>query len=155
MTQPNPKDVGIGHKKSRLTELPESLRLLRERCWLYAGSSFRGYGHVHYKGAHLGAHRVVYENFVGPIPTGLVVDHLCEERICINPEHLEPVTTTENFRRHQERFFGDVCINGHARATNLTWHYDRNLVRYKKVCKACDREYRQRTKEKKRLLNGQ
>jgi len=45
------------------------------------------------------AHRVIYEREVGPIPDGLQLDHLCRVRICVNPEHMEPVTNAENARR--------------------------------------------------------
>lgn len=45
------------------------------------------------------AHRWAYEFFVGPIPSGLDLDHLCRERRCVRPEHLEPVTREENQRR--------------------------------------------------------
>jgi hypothetical protein len=45
------------------------------------------------------AHRFAYELLVGPIPEGLVIDHLCRNRRCVNPAHLEPVTAEENWRR--------------------------------------------------------
>jgi hypothetical protein len=45
------------------------------------------------------AHRVAYEQFVGTVPDGLELDHLCENKACVNPGHLEPVTRSENVRR--------------------------------------------------------
>lgn len=65
-------------------------------CWLWCGTLNRkGYG---YFGGH-GAHRLAYEWFVGPIPAGLQIDHLCRTRHCVNPAHLEAVTLQENVRR--------------------------------------------------------
>jgi hypothetical protein len=69
-------------------------------CWLWTAWLDRnGYGRFWLDGRNLGAHRVAYELFVGPIPAGLEIDHLCRVRNCVNPEHLEPVTTAENVRR--------------------------------------------------------
>lgn len=68
--------------------------------WLWRGEVDRGgYGHVRHRGPRRLVHRVVYELFVGPIPHGLTLDHLCRIRHCTNPEHLEPVTMTENLHR--------------------------------------------------------
>lgn len=65
-------------------------------CWVYIGSvSPEGYGRLNTRYAH----RVAYERYVGAIPTGLHLDHLCRNRRCCNPEHLEPVTQAENVRR--------------------------------------------------------
>jgi hypothetical protein len=72
-------------------------------CWSWTFSKNpQGYGQAvqirSAKGA-MAAHRAAYEAFVGPIPTGLCLDHLCGNRSCCNPEHLEPVTRAENTRR--------------------------------------------------------
>lgn len=68
-------------------------------CWLWTGKLRRGYG-VACVGMHeQPAHRLSYELFVGKIPDGLVLDHLCRLPCCVNPQHLEPVTIAENVAR--------------------------------------------------------
>ena len=72
-------------------------------CWPWlAATDGRGYGRIGRGRAGTGmmpAHRVWYEHLIGPIPKGLVTDHLCRNPICVNPLHLEPVTHAENVRR--------------------------------------------------------
>lgn len=71
-----------------------------ETCWLWTGTRTQGgYGRLRVNGQLWVAHRYAYERLVGPIPAGLVLDHLCRERSCVRPGHLEPVTFTENVRR--------------------------------------------------------
>lgn len=71
-----------------------------EACWLWTGSTVTGYGNFGYGENKTGpAHRWAYEYFVGPIPPGLWLDHLCRVRNCVRPDHLEPVTPSENQRR--------------------------------------------------------
>lgn len=69
-------------------------------CWPWTGCvDADGYGRVAFDGRGRMAHRVAYELAVGPIPDGLVIDHLCRTPRCVNPAHLEPVTRGENVRR--------------------------------------------------------
>lgn len=68
-------------------------------CWEWQGTRRGGYGRVKILGRLQEAHRASYEYHIGPIPAGLVIDHLCRNRACINPKHLEPVTGLENIRR--------------------------------------------------------
>ncbi len=71
-------------------------------CWLWLGKQRMGYGVFSYGGfpkREQRAHRVAYIWLHGSIPEGLVLDHRCEVKHCVNPAHLEPVTNTENIRR--------------------------------------------------------
>jgi len=71
-------------------------------CWLWTGSKHNeGYGRIRTRRPprNLMAHRVSYEINVGPIPKGLTIDHLCRNKGCVNPKHLESVTNIENIMR--------------------------------------------------------
>ena len=85
------------------------------------------------------AHRLAYEHFVGPVPRGLELDHLCRNRACINPTHLEPVTRWENIMRGQsvsaKHAAKTHCPRGHPYAgSNL------RVTEQGRQCKACQRE---------------
>lgn len=69
-------------------------------CWNWVGYiQNAGYGSmVTYKGNYL-AHRWAFENFVRPIKPKMTIDHLCKNKICVNPKHMEEVTRAENIRR--------------------------------------------------------
>lgn len=78
-------------------------------CWLWVSSiDQQGYGMSR-------AHRVAYTVLRGPIPAGLVLDHLCRVRNCINPDHLEPVTIATNTRRgiRPPSVKKTECLRGH------------------------------------------
>lgn len=68
-----------------------------------------GYGRLYAHGKTWLAHRISYEVFVGPIPEGMEIDHVCRVTNCIQPTHLEPVTRAENMKRAQKT----VCKRGH------------------------------------------
>jgi hypothetical protein len=81
----------------------------RDGCWIWTGPvSSSGYGRL---GAEY-VHRLSYVQAKGPIPDGLQIDHLCFEKLCINPDHLEAVTQAENLRRQRLRM---------QRAADGTW----------------------------------
>lgn len=69
-------------------------------CWLWMASlDHGGYARYRHNGKSYIAHRASYEMHVGPIPPGLDIDHKCRVRSCVNPDHLEPVTRSENLGR--------------------------------------------------------
>lgn len=68
-------------------------------CWIWQRATAGGYGYVRVQGVLHPAHRVFYERQHGRIPEGLHIDHLCRNRRCVNPDHLEPVTCAQNVRR--------------------------------------------------------
>lgn len=102
-----------------------------------------GYGRFSISGSagrSVGSHRISYRMFVGPIPDGLTIDHLCRNRACVRPDHLEPVTNQENLRRGLG--FGAInaakthCPKGHPYDTeNTRWESG------KRHCRSCNREW--------------
>jgi len=94
-----------GHRSGRHGPLKTERYRVEDRgyetpCWIWQLGQFpNGYGQVGVDGRKMGAHRFYYEREKGPIPEGLEPDHLCRNRDCVNPDHLEPVTHSENVRR--------------------------------------------------------
>lgn len=70
-------------------------------CWLFSApaSTKKGYCQFHLQGKHIGVHRLSYMYFKGHIPKGYQIDHLCRVTCCVNPDHLEAVTVSENTQR--------------------------------------------------------
>jgi hypothetical protein len=120
-------------------------RLLDKRrfngdCWEYAGATRNGYGYFGYRGRPRDAHRVAYQLFVAPIPPGMEIDHLCRNRLCFNPAHLEVVTHQENMRRggrHNSYSKRTHCVHGHEFTDDNTLITTRGDGRTLRVCRAC------------------
>lgn len=86
-----------------------TVRVPFSSCWFFleAGRDNRnGYRRLWWQGQELMAHKLSYEAHVGPVPEGLVLDHTCRNRCCINPAHLDPVTVQVNTLRGKALLFG-------------------------------------------------
>lgn len=111
-------------------------RVRKGDCWEWTGALNHGYGYVQFDGRPQNAHRVAYRLLVGPIPEDLHIDHLCRNRRCVNPAHLEPVTLHANLLRGQGASGINArkthCVNGHEFTPENTyeWRGTRN-------CKLC------------------
>lgn len=96
-------------------------REVPDGCWQWTGAKNRdGYGNVRRAGRVASAHVVAFQLLVGPVPEGLEIDHLCRNRACVNPAHLEPVPHRTNVLRGDAPPAANArkthCIRGH----NLT-----------------------------------
>jgi HNH endonuclease len=114
------------------------------QCWLWTGpltqQGKHAYGVASLRGVADKAHRVAYRLKVGAIPEGMTVDHLCREKLCCNPAHMEIVTAAENtarMYRSPDRVYPLVCTAGHAREFGV------------RVCRKCNVERVARSQAKK------
>jgi hypothetical protein len=106
-------------------------------CWLWTGGKLlNGYGVIRVQKQRVYVHRFAYECEHGPIPPGLALDHLCRVRLCVNPAHLEPVTTAENSRREARALARPLCPKGHVK-DGIYQSRQRGPQRY---CKQCNRD---------------
>lgn len=125
-----------------------------DECWVWTGFRHpKGYGYFRVDGRSLAAHRVAYELCVAPIPDGLTIDHLCRNRACVNPAHLEPVTMIVNVLRGEgptaENARKTHCIRGHPFDEENTYWFNGG-----RTCRICQRAicaaYRARVRASRR-----
>lgn len=120
--------------------------LVGDGCWLWiAATDTHGYGVIRSNYILMKAHRAVYEFYVGPIPSGLDLDHLCRNRSCVRPDHMEPVTRQTNIRRgagnggtewdgNHYNNSKTHCLSGHPFSEENT-----RLWRTHRICRTCAR----------------
>lgn len=83
------------------------------------------------------AHRYAYERAKGRIPSGMVIDHKCRNKKCVNPDHLEPVTPKENvLRGNASRPQQTHCLRGHEFTNSNTYIHPKRGTRHCKACQA-------------------
>lgn len=124
-------------------------------CWLWTGErNWAGYGRVKVKSVEgvwkwIQAHRLAYELAVGPIPAGLQIDHLCGNRGCVNPDHLQPVTGYVNTHRSN----GPAALNARKTHCPQGHEYDEaNTDRScgRRHCRICTNAYKARVRQRNR-----
>lgn len=141
------KEWMIAYNKATKTNTPDKILSkvkITKGCWLWTGYIRKdGYGGTKVSQKHYMVHRYMYELCFGKVPEGLVLDHLCRNRACCNPNHLEPVTSLENIRRGNagHNKFNTHCKQGHE------WTKENTAIAYYapgkpfRRCKACNREH--------------
>lgn len=130
-----------------------------EKCWVWNGATGGGrkakhapqgtklwaYGQVQIDKKTTPVHRAFYTHMIGPIPAGLTLDHLCENKLCVNPYHLDPCTSVENLRRWREKHgptnhrYSTTCRNGHDKTLDNV-----KVTKQGRLCLICLRAHRRR-----------
>lgn len=122
--------------------IEQSTKMTDDGCivWVY-GEDVAGYKRIGVSGRRYMAHRAVYRFLIGEIPEGMVIDHLCRNRACVNPEHLQPVTNRVNVLRGDGptavNYRKTHCKRGHALVgSNL-----RSRTTRGRECRECHRRW--------------
>lgn len=126
-------------------------------CWEWRRQKnpVTGYGTSSYKGKNMGAHRVSYILFYGHIPNGLVIHHRCENKICVNPEHLEAISQSENLRlagwHGTQHISKTTCPYGHE--YTLTKENLHGKIRNHRRCKTCEKKRQNEVTQKMNMVD--
>lgn len=125
------------------SDILQKIEVDSKGCWLWTGAKLAsGYGSVRFEGRTRVVHHVTWERCNGAVTKGLDLDHLCRNRLCANPEHLEAVTRSQNLRRGINGFeLTGRCRSGKHEATAENTYTRPNGDR---ACRAC-RDARRRT----------
>ena len=105
-------------------------------CWIWTGSerNAKGYGGINIRRKTYLVHVVSFLFYRGPIPAGLELDHLCHVNRCFNPNHLEPVTHTENILRGRNpNLEKETCLRGHP----YHYRFRASTGRLRRDCQTC------------------
>ena len=114
-----------------------TFRFLDNGCWEWHGPLHRGYGQASRNGVSVRAHRAMYEQLTGvSIPEQMTVDHICRNRACVNPDHMELVDASTNAARGRAAREAEEWPCGHPRTDENTYR-----TGTRERCRCCYRQY--------------
>ncbi len=124
-------------------------------CWQWMrGMTPNGYGYAQRNGAKRGAHRLYWEEVNGPIPSGMTIDHLCNNPSCVNPAHMTLATLRENILRGSSPWAVNArkthCPAGHQYDASNTYITKQG----KRHCRLCDAAKHRRHRAERSAING-
>lgn len=124
-------------------------------CWIWTGAYSHGYGTMSRRSPIRRAHRASYLLFVGPLASGLVIDHKCNSTWCVNPDHLQQITQRDNVLRGDGPIAANhrkvACVHGHEFTIVNTW-MDKLGKRHCKTCQLVNK--RRWTRENRSAYNA-
>lgn len=144
--------------KTAIERFEEKIIKVNGSCWIWnAGHNGLGYGRFWNGEKQIYSHRFSYEFFKSPIPEGFVIDHLCKNPFCVNPEHLEAVTQKINYRRgdHPEIYLsGGLRKKTHCKSGHPFDEKNTGLNINRRYCKQCARDSSLKYIRKKQKKHG-
>ena len=149
--------TGIYLRSSVLARFWDKVEVVDSGCWEWRGGlATNGYGRFNLgNGKSAPAHRITYNLFKGDIPEGLEPDHLCRNRKCVNPDHIEAVTRRENIMRgllpatnRNLQLSKTHCPQGHS-YDEINTYIDSRGYRH---CRMCNRPTGRRNRIKRRVV---